>query len=100
MNPTTDWVSSSICETLSVNENDFNFESINAYPNPSNGIFKINSYETLNYQLYSMLGAELKNGRITPSENELDINALNSGIYLLKITNNKNQTKTIKLIKD
>ncbi|MGK0378801.1 MAG: hypothetical protein ACJA1Z_002619 [Patiriisocius sp.] len=73
-----------------------NLKSISLYPNPSNDFISIKgSIDTNQYIVYDILGKEVLNGTI--SENiKINIQDLNSGIYLLKFTD----LNAIKFIKE
>ena len=80
-----------------LNINSFTFESIHVFPNPNNGVFSIKTNEeNVNILIYDLLGKEVykKNNIISKT---IETN-LAKGMYLVKITNNNNQTKSIKMI--
>lgn len=83
--------------TLSVST----FQSIDAkiYPNPSNGIFNISISDNANLEVYDIVGKKIKNQKVNSGDSSLDLSNYNAGIYLLKVTNEQNQTKTMKLVK-
>lgn len=63
------------------------------YPNPTDGILNIetgdNGYITI--ELFTLDGRRLMSGAITDHTTQLDISDLNSGLYIIGITNSKNQ---------
>ncbi len=61
--------------------------SFTVSPNPSTGIFKINMDRTTAcyYYIYSINGANIMEGKAT-GQFEIDLSALNKGLYFLKIT--------------
>ena len=75
--------------------NEFDFK---LYPNPSNGIFSIQMENVKNYsiEIYSTLGKVVYSINDN-SESTLNINHLQTGIYLIKITTDSN-TKTKRII--
>jgi hypothetical protein len=79
--------------TLLSNSEIKNINQIQAYPNPSNGIFYINSY---NYEVKSWTVSDL-NGRVLKKEDQnihtgvIDISDFPKGIYLLKIATSDSQ---------
>lgn len=68
------------------------------YPNPSNGIFSIEMENVKKYsiEIYSTLG-KVVYSKNDNSESTLNINHLQTGIYLIKITTDSN-TKTKRII--
>ncbi len=82
--------------TLSTN--DFNLDQVSIYPNPTNtGSVTITSPNTdaMNVQVFDILGKQVKNETLT--NNTLNVSNLNTGVYILKITQN-NATTTKKLV--
>lgn len=68
-------------------------------PNPTTGLFSING-EVSNVQVFTITGQLVKSFNTVSSENnQYDINELNSGVYLVKVFDVNNSTKTMKLIK-
>ncbi len=73
-------------ETMNIHDFELLTE-IMIYPNPSNGIFHIQSKEKLSgkdFKVYDLNGKLMTAGKISPSH-ELTLNALPRGIYVLKI---------------
>jgi hypothetical protein len=63
--------------------------SISIYPNPVNTELHItNGGENSNYQMVNLLGEVVKKGQVS-SSNTINITELNSGVYFIKIGNNK-----------
>tara|TARA_R110002111_G_scaffold104439_1_gene162078 strand:+ start:8222 stop:11101 length:2880 start_codon:yes stop_codon:yes gene_type:complete len=69
------------------------------YPNPSHTSFSVN-VNVSNIEVYDLTGKLVKSfkGDFTRTDT-FDISTLNSGIYMVKVQNNDNQTLTTKLIK-
>lgn len=69
------------------------------FPNPSNGIFTIESDTNTTIEVIDLIGKQIliQNGTIGSSE--LNLSHVNAGTYFVKVTNENFQTKTIKLIK-
>lgn len=64
------------------------FETIDIYPNPSAGIIHLNSVENLNncnIEVYAITGAKVYTGTIENSENTINLEKLESGIYILSL---------------
>lgn len=64
--------------------------SANVYPNPSNGLFQIDSPNSQNYYLLSPLGNVIHNGTLQEGNQDLNLTQLASGTYFFK-TNTKTQ---------
>ena len=82
--------------TLSTTQ--FNNADLSIYPNPvSNGFVNIRSTSTdaLTIAVYDLLGKQISNTTLT--NNRLNVSELNTGIYILKISQ-KNKSITKKLI--
>lgn len=101
------WIGSSIiqtgntCTTLSVGDNNLDFNSsLKVYPNPSSSAFFINSDSNGTIVLFDLLGKIIQTQKLNSGTTTLDLNATPNGVYLLKVTNEKNQSKTVKLIKN
>ncbi|WP_299834684.1 reprolysin-like metallopeptidase [uncultured Tenacibaculum sp.] len=84
---------------------DFKFDNFSLYPNPSKGIFNISfevlNTEKVNLKVFDFRGRLVENLQYKNVANkfseELDLEKLNSGVYLLQIQNGVKQT-TKKLI--
>jgi hypothetical protein len=87
------------CSTY-LNANDFEFSSkLSVYPNPSSDVFSINSDTNGKIVVYDLIGKIIKSDTIDLGITKLDLSNYPSGIYLMKVINDKNETKTMKLIK-
>lgn len=87
---------SDIATPLSINN--FNANLFNLFPNPtSNGFVTISSTndEAMAVQVFDVLGKQVK--QVTLTNNTLNVSDLNSGIYIVKITQNDAST-TKKLV--
>lgn len=73
---------------------------IKIYPNPSNGIYTIESDTNTRIEVYDLIGKQIQTQVCTVGSSTLNLSDFNSGIYLAKVTNENNQTKTIKLVKE
>jgi Secretion system C-terminal sorting domain len=79
-----------------------NFENtlqVNLYPNPTNGLFTIetNNSNTIQIDLVNKLGQIVKTQNLDPQNNVIDAQNLSTGIYIVKITD-KNKTSIKRLI--
>ena len=76
-----------------------NLTDVKFYPNPLNGNkLYIDANQELNIEIFNILGKRIISDEVNSNKNYLNLSNLNSGIYLIKISNN-NQTITKKLIK-
>lgn len=75
-------------------------DTIQVYPNPSNGLYTINSKVSAKYNIYSVLGQLVGAGQLDEGENSVTIAASANGIYIMKVTDGMGKTATYKLIKD
>lgn len=102
---TSNWTATSIVTTgntcsTNLNNDHFEFSSKTAvYPNPSNGIFSLNTDARATIVVYDLNGKIIKSENINTGNTNFNLNSSPNGIYLLKITHDNNQVETIKLIK-
>jgi len=80
-----------------------------AYPNPTNGFLILktdeqnlnqNSKQLFAYQLYDVNGNLLENKKIETSEMSIDLSGLIPATYILKVTQDKQEIKVFKIIKN
>ena len=93
------WNANYTSTTLSNNDFSLN-QNIKIYPNPTSGIFSIQSTldENIKVQIFDILGKQvLKSIIINKGINTIDASELSKGIYQLKF-NNENGSSTQKLI--
>ncbi len=82
------------CSNLSINEE--NMLEVSLYPNPTSSCIYINSNTELEAVVFDILGKELIRESIN---GELDVNSLEKGTYLLRLSDGIN-TSTHKIIKE
>ena len=80
--------------------NDFDNLNINIYPNPSNGIFKFNVIEDIEYKISNILGQNILEGKFINGLNNIDISEQPDGVYIIRLSNIKGLAKSYKLIKE
>ncbi len=79
--------------------------SVNVYPNPSSGVFKLkietesNEVENLEIKITNVLGEEILKDKIKEGKAVLDISALNNDIYFLNLFQDNKLITTKKLVK-
>jgi hypothetical protein len=81
--------------SLSINENEI--AKISMLPNPSNGIFTLTTEILVDVEIYDITGKKVFAGTNLDNNTTININQLNSGLYLAKVTGD-NYSDTIKLI--
>lgn len=72
---------------------------ITIYPNPTRNTFAISS-DVAQVEIYNITGQMIRTFTNVISNQELDINNLEAGIYLVKMTDNNGTSLTKKLIKE
>jgi hypothetical protein len=78
-----------------------NDTKINIFPNPSNDVIYLVSYEDLSentFTIYDNLGRKASIGSIKIKDNLIDVSSLNKGIYILNITGEIN--KSLRFLKN
>ncbi|WP_435414340.1 BNR-4 repeat-containing protein [Polaribacter aestuariivivens] len=86
-----------IFSKTALNINNFRKDNVTIYPNPSAGLFKINTtIQKLNYQLINIQGNVLEKGVVV--QNQLDFTKYNQGIYFLRLSGNNKSTIIKKII--
>ncbi|MFY8097697.1 MAG: T9SS type A sorting domain-containing protein, partial [Flavobacterium sp.] len=82
--------------TLSTSDFDQNNLEVALYPNPVQDILNINVDNAIkSVEIYNIQGQKVLNS----TSNEVDMSSLNSGIYLVKITDENNSIATKKVVK-
>ena len=88
---------------LGIDNHTINLE-LTAYPNPTTNFLTLNvgnaELSTLNFQLYDILGKLIESRKIISSSETIAIENLPTATYFLKVTNNNNEVKTFKIIKN
>jgi len=83
--------------------NSINLE-LTAYPNPTTNYLTLNvgkaELSTLNFQLYDISGKLIESRKIISSTETIGMANLPSATYFLKVSNNNNEVKTFKIIKN
>lgn len=84
------------CATLSNQE--FDYDKVDLYPNPAGTTFYVTVKHKANYELIGINGQILKTGSLQIGENKVDISNFQSGVYLLKV-NDERKIYTSKVYK-
>lgn len=77
--------------------------NILAYPNPTNGILKLNSDNSLikEASVFDLAGKQVYNSKFSSLNTvDLDLKPLETGLYLLKVTSESGKTETMKIMKN
>lgn len=95
-NSATDIISIDGC--LSIEETEA-IESISVYPNPTNGLLKIDNIQSSAvYTVISISGQVVERGEISSSSNTIDMTHMQNGVYLLQLQQGEN-TQTVRVVK-
>lgn len=89
--------STSVC---SLHTEDFKEEGLELAPNPVVSTVRINTQETLHYQLYSISGVLVKEGTVDVQDTTIDFSGMAVGTYLLKTVNGDGKVRYVKLVKE
>ncbi len=69
-------------------------------PNPTTGVLNLSSVDNIErVSIYSLLGQRVMDSRVDATTSQMDLSALSTGTYLMKVTVN-GQTGTYKVLKD
>ena len=92
-----------ISTVLAIDNHSIKLE-LTAYPNPTTNYLTLNvgnaELSTLNFQLYDISGKLIENRKIISNTETIGMENLPSATYFLKVTNNNNEIKTFKIIKN
>ena len=82
--------------------NKINSKAFSVYPNPSNGIISFNLPDTekyFNFEITDYLGKIILSGGANPGINEVNLENVSKGYYILKIYSKKNTYNNVLIIK-
>ncbi len=72
------------------------FKDLNVYPNPVQSQLYFDNEEAMQYELYNVLGKKIQSGSLAV-HGQVDCSSLPSGMYLLKLQNEKGEIKVVKV---
>lgn len=78
-------------------------KQIFAYPNPTNGILHLDSEfsQIKETRVFDLFGRQVYDSKFQPlNKVTLDLNSLQSGMYLLKVTSDPGKTETMRIMKN
>lgn|GEM_PF-3793260 len=75
-------------------------ENIIIYPNPTKGIFTLNTKDDLTLKVYDIVGKLIFNSEVISGTNLIDISNYSNGTYLLQYNTKEGKTNTLKLLKE
>ncbi|PNQ72836.1 RNA-binding protein [Hanstruepera neustonica] len=86
-------------QTLSTES--FSSQTIHISPNPTNDILNIEttSNGSFSYAIYDLSGKQVQTETVLPASNQININHLSNGIYIMQLTSQNSKT-THKIIKE
>jgi hypothetical protein len=88
---------------LGTEDNSINLE-LTAYPNPTTNFLTLNVVKaetsTINFELYDISGKLIESRKILSSSETIAMENLPTATYFLKVTNNNNELKIFKIIKN
>ena len=88
-------------KNTTLSNDSFSQAEFRAYPNPTQDVWNIRTSENIQkVEVYNITGRLVKEVNVNASEASINASELSSGIYLAKISNEFDQTRTIKLIKE
>nr|WP_294938289.1 PKD domain-containing protein [uncultured Flavobacterium sp.] len=74
--------------------------SLTVFPNPSTGIFNIQMTVDAKAEIFDITGKQILSKTIFAGTSTLDLSAYRSGMYLIRITDENNNSQTVKVIKN
>ena len=71
--------------------------NVEIYPNPAKDIINISGSDIMKVEIYNSVGQLIIS---TEHKNEIDVSMLNSGLYIVRITDEKGNHHIKKMVKD
>ena len=93
-------VTGDTCATLSSDAFELNSLAVQAYPNPSSGIFQLQIQEEARLEVYDLMGKIVLDKSVPAGAVSFDLSEQAPGMYLLKITNRSGNTAACRIVKN
>ena len=84
--------------TLSTSDFDANTR-LSVYPNPFNDVLNISISSNATIEIFDIVGKSIQNQTIENGLSQIDLGNLASGVYMMKVVNENNQAKTVRVVK-
>ncbi|MGV7108131.1 LamG-like jellyroll fold domain-containing protein [Flavobacterium sp. U410] len=85
-------------DVTTLGTSNFDANSFKIYPNPSTGIFTIDTKEEVQIEVFDLVGKMIKKENIHIGVNSIDVTNYANGVYLLRV-NNSGKINTYRLVK-
>lgn len=93
-------VTGNTCAVLSSDAFELNPFALQVYPNPSSGIFQLQTQEEAQLEVYDLMGKMILNKSVQAGAVSFDLSGHAPGMYLLKITSGSGKTVACKIVKN
>jgi hypothetical protein len=91
-------ISVTVTECTGIDQSDLTFADLKIYPNPSYGNVFLETEHSVQISIFNDLGKLISQKEFEKGNHSIDLSAYGSGVYLLKVTDDKN-IKMFKLLK-
>jgi PA domain/Secretion system C-terminal sorting domain len=72
---------------------------LKVYPNPFNDVLNISIGSKATIEIFDIVGKSIQSQAIENGLSQIDLNNLASGVYMMKVVNENNQAKTVRIVK-
>lgn len=74
---------------------------ISVFPNPVNDllILQVGDHQGFHYMLYDVVGGLVERGLVLDERTEIDFSALSPAVYILRVTDNKEEVRLFQIVK-
>ena len=73
--------------------------TLKVYPNPFNNVVNVSINSKATIEIFDVVGKSIQNLSIENGLSQIDLERLASGVYMMKVVNENNQSKTVRLVK-